>query len=443
MKVSLAEAIRANVVDFDMHNLFEPRPLLEEMADAASGAYENMPRRTLRYRHYGPQPLMIKPKYEGDFLEKLKEKAKRIYGRFMEAASSENLLDFSMPSEWLKHQEQPHPRDLRDYFYEFDRPGDWVGMKTLRDYYDRGWDDTDSPEMSEDKLMRMYKSPLPKRKPVKDVFRASSVIANWLLDNYPRDLYLDMRNSRVAKMLRELENSMIYTKQKGWRKPDSNGVTVRLKRAEPRVGRWTFYTTSGRDTYNTVFQFVPSGTTRDTDKLHVRVSCSCPSWLFWGAQYNAVMQDYLYGKIRPKFVPPVDRDPWNRFLVCKHVLACIPVVSRYRLAPISEDVRKRIQREPKIKVVKGPEEKVRIPEYLKFVEEKPEIKDAVEKWDTWSRGKRKKFIEDLEKVDDVNFMAHRFPETATQFVVKKLKDIYRTGKSEEKKKAQEALKVIT
>ena len=59
--------------DFDMGNLFPSREPLENMEDAASGAYENLPRNTLRERSFGKMPLIIKPQYSGDFLEKLKQ----------------------------------------------------------------------------------------------------------------------------------------------------------------------------------------------------------------------------------------------------------------------------------------------------------------------------------------------------------------------------------
>jgi hypothetical protein len=42
--------------------------------------------------------------------------------------------------------------------------------------------------------------------------------------------------------------------------------------------------------------------------LDVRVSCSCPSWVFYGAQYKAVLKDYLYGAVRPVYAPPKIRD---------------------------------------------------------------------------------------------------------------------------------------
>jgi len=422
LKNSLVRRVLANVCDFDMENLFPPPTPIEDMEEAAEGAYDLQPSKTLRRRDYGPMPLIVKPEYSGDFLEKLRS---GVY-----AANSENLWDFSMPSEWLKHQESPHPREILDWYYDINRPGPDVGQKTLQEYNDRGWDDTDAPEMSEDKINRMYRAPV--------------VVANWLMETMPIEGTIDLRSPRVAKLLNDLEKTSLTTKLKGKRKPDSSGVTVRLSRAEPSRGRWTFKTTSGKDVYTTVFQFIPSGTVRDVDRLNVRVSCTCPSWLFWGAQYNAVMGDYLYGKIVPKFVPPVKRDPKREFLVCKHVLACIPLVSRYRTSPVTVTLKKRLQKEPEYEVdTKGFKEKLRIPDDLKYVVSEPDIKDAIKKWDTWSLARRKKFIMGLDDVDKISFMAHRFPKTATGFVVNKLKDIAIKGSPEQKIKAKKALEIIT
>ena len=153
-KKTLAKRVLANVQDFDMENLFHPRNLLDEMEDASEGNYDIQPRRTLRERPYGPQPLIVRPKYKGDFLEQLKEP---FQGKSLEytAADSENLKDFSDPEEMLKHQEQPYPRVVIDDFYDVNRPGEDAGGEDLKEWWDRSWNEGDSPEISEDKWLRM------------------------------------------------------------------------------------------------------------------------------------------------------------------------------------------------------------------------------------------------------------------------------------------------
>jgi hypothetical protein len=418
--------------DDDMENLFQDPPFLDALEDASSGAMDGQPRKTLRNRQYGPMPLMLQPEYKGDFLDKLREKMYKDKC----AASDFNLMDFSNPEEMLKYIPTVVPRDLQDEFYDINRPGQGAGYDDLQDYHDRGWDENDAPEISEDKILRLRnwnKSQIDK---IVNAFihknynfRLKSVVAKFLMKVLPSAYEIDLQQRRVAKLLSDFQNSLIYTKSKGWRKPEESGVSVRLVRAEPRVGRWTFMTSSGKESYSTIFQFIPRGSTKDPNKLQVRVSCTCPSWLFWGAQYNAMMEDYLYGRIRPKFTPPSKRDPTGRFLVCKHVLACIPIVSRYKLAPITEEVKIRLKRPLKIEIEKDvPKEKIRIPQELKNFSKREDVKDAVKSWTEMPENKKQEFIMGLDSPGAVAFMAHRFPETATEFVVKKLKEMALTHK---------------
>lgn len=453
--------------DQDKQNLFPVPTPTENMEESAEGVYDLMPKPTIREHSYGNMPLMIRPDYSGDFLQKLVEKFKNKC-----AADADSLTDFSCPEEMLKHQEEPQVRDVQDEFYENNRPGEGAGYDILKDYYNRGWDPTDSPEMSEDKILRMDKAPDRVVKPVKLVFRSAEqrvidgflnsnsqndlsdtakvVVARYLMATCPLELdeqeYAGegITGSRVAKLLKDFENTQIYTKSKGWRKPDHLGVSVRLFRAEPRAGRWTFRTSSGNDTYMTVFQFIPEGRIVEANKLNVRVSCTCPSFLFWGAQFNAVMGDYFYGKIRPKFTPPKHRDPLGKFLVCKHVLACMPIVGNYRLQPISEQLKKKIRQAPKIELNKKvPKEEIHIPDDLLYIADKPEIKDIVNKWEHLSRGQKRSFIMNRTDPEEVAFMAHQFPDTATVFVVEKLKDIAaKSKKAEDRMEARDLLQEI-
>lgn len=53
--------------------------------------------------------------------------------------------------------------------------------------------------------------------------------------------------------------------------------------------------------------------------LDVRVSCSCPAFLYWGAQWNLNQRDSLEGQARPLLAPPTERmDLRGHFVLCKH-----------------------------------------------------------------------------------------------------------------------------
>jgi len=424
--------------DFDMQYLFPEESWMENLDSAAEDEYKSLPRKILRERSYGAMPIRLKPDYHGDFLKQREDKP-WIDTQMKLSGNPYNIYDYSMPSEMLKHQEQPMCDDRSHFFIERNRPGPGVGEKTIHEWNNRGWEPDEAPWWSEDVILRHYEAPnLPTKKAGPNPERivssflnsedegpqASNVVASWLMDAFPIDATLDYNNKKVASMLSDLDKAERWSKTKGRYIPlESQGVRVRLLRAEPRSGRWTFRTTSGGPTYTTVFQFIPKANTKDPSKLHVRVSCSCPSWVFWGAQWNAWMGEYLYGKAYLKLLPPKVRDPRSRFLVCKHVKACIPIVSRYKLQPITPEKKEKIKKKPKLVLDKKRKEKIRIPEELKKFEKQREVKDAINKWDEWTPAVRREFIEGLDSPGAVAYFGHKFPETAAVYVAERLKDM--------------------
>lgn len=438
----MAKRIVSTVIDYDMHYLFPPLTPMQNLEDASQGTYEKIPKKILRERSYDPMPIRLRPDYRGNFLEQLEEKQWVDTGMKF-SANPYNIYDYSMPEEMLKQQQHSMPDDRTDIFIERNKPGDLGGMQTLRDWYDRGWDDIDAPEWSEDKILRMWKAPIPKKSDGPDpnsVISAfmlqnddkkgpqvNTVIANWMMQYYPMSVPFDNNNIKLAARLSELEKAERWSGTKNRYIPiESGGVSVRLYRAEPRRGRWIFRTTSGGPVYTTVFQFVPRANIRDTSKLDVRVSCSCPSWVFWGAQWNAWQKEYLYGKARLKLLPPRVRDPKHRFFVCKHVLACIPIVSRYRLMTIKPKVKRKIQKKPKLVFEKGKKEKIRIPTELKNFAKQPEIKKAEKNWEKWTSDERDNFIKNMDSPGAVAYLGHKFPETAAAPVAERLKEMSKT-----------------
>jgi hypothetical protein len=456
------------VPDIDMHNLFPTTTLLEDLQEASVGIYDENAPGACKGRNYDrPQsmPLVVRPPYTGDFLDQLRNP---IQGKPIESADSNNIYDFSMPSEMLKHQENPVPRILVDDFYEMGRPGEDAGGEDLKEYWDRAWDG-DAPEVSEDLIERMDNFPtlesMPKcsceKKVASNFFRRfahfaqkdvivipkihgpqiSSVIANYMLDRFPVEASFNPYRLKEAKLIRDLEKTMITTKKRGRRRPDDSNVTARLKLAEPKVGRWTFNTTSGRDTYATIFQFQPKGTEQDLKKLRVFVSCSCLSWLFWGAQYNAAMQDYLYGKVslkfrvpkghRPTFSDPIIRDKSHEFLVCKHVLKCLPL-----LLSGEEQYKIDIGFKPK-RVIKPleldkktlPEVPEPVPGELKPFGRFPEIKAIEQRWNTMKPRDRATAIAKMDSPGWVAYLGAKFPDTAGDFVMNRLKELAHDPKS--------------
>lgn len=446
----LAKRVVSNVVDFDMHNLFEAPPLLTALQQAADGGAMDQP-----CRKFQQQPIRLQPDYGGNFLDKLKQP---FQGKLIEAASDENLMDFSNPEEWLKHQEESYPRILTDESYEMSRPGEGAGAETLKQYWDRAWEPGQAPEMSEDLIYRLSPDNAQHDRPIEFFYRSAAIrIASAFLDSVlPLECGPDVRNVVAGYLLERMPVTLSlgdslriagmklddfkHARRQGL--PISvSGVVARLKKAEPRMGRWTFDTGAKARRYSTVFQFVPDRKHRSVKDLDVRVSCSCPSWVYWGAQFNAYTQDYLAGRLqitmrtndgvlRPVMpTAPKERDPVGEFLVCKHVLACIPIVSNYQLGEVPHIVRKRLKApvELKVNIPKGVKIQVKVPPELKNFGYQPAIRAVVQDWETMSPQAREKFISGLTSPGAVSFMAFKFPMEAAAYAANRLKELIQQG----------------
>ncbi|MFA6000100.1 MAG: SWIM zinc finger family protein [Candidatus Paceibacterota bacterium] len=65
----------------------------------------------------------------------------------------------------------------------------------------------------------------------------------------------------------------------------------------------------------------------DLTDIDVQLNCTCPHWVYGGAEYFARQRNYLYGNPRGPATKPT-RD-WNqRNYVCKHVYAVYTYLSR-------------------------------------------------------------------------------------------------------------------
>lgn len=56
--------------------------------------------------------------------------------------------------------------------------------------------------------------------------------------------------------------------------------------------------------------------------LDIQVQCSCPAFLYWGAQWNLHQRDGLLGPARPALQAPQERlDLRGNYVICKHIHA--------------------------------------------------------------------------------------------------------------------------
>ena len=98
------------------------------------------------------------------------------------------------------------------------------------------------------------------------------------------------------------------------------------------------------------------------NNLDVKVSCSCPAFLYWGAQWNLHQLDSLEGVPRPKLVAPTEQlQKRDTYFICKHV----KVVSD-RITPAISNVLNRIKDRLKL-------ERIRKDRELEIEEQKKEV----------------------------------------------------------------------
>jgi hypothetical protein len=64
--------------------------------------------------------------------------------------------------------------------------------------------------------------------------------------------------------------------------------------------------------------------TQNANDLDVQLNCSCPAFLYWGAQWNLHQRDGLLDKPRPELVAPTEKlDLRGNFVICKHCKAVL------------------------------------------------------------------------------------------------------------------------
>lgn len=95
--------------------------------------------------------------------------------------------------------------------------------------------------------------------------------------------------------------------------------------------------------------------------LDVEASCSCPAFLWWGAQWNMHQRDALEGEPRPLLTAPTERlDLRGHFVICKHLKAVferiLPSV-QHNIVNILRD--REVERRKKLEEEKEPKPRIR------------------------------------------------------------------------------------
>jgi hypothetical protein len=90
--------------------------------------------------------------------------------------------------------------------------------------------------------------------------------------------------------------------------------------------------------------------------LDIQVQCSCPAFLYWGAQWNLHQRDGLLGPSRPLLQAPKERlDLRGNYVICKHIHAVFERILPSVQHNIVNILRKREMEQRKLEVESSPE----------------------------------------------------------------------------------------
>ena len=291
------------------------------------------------------------------------------------ADNTTNPYDYENPSDKPKDQKDSPPFENAinepTMFGYFNRPDMYGEQGNLRDWYrarEEDWTTDEEEQRPAMSLTRKY---------------SSGIIPRELLSGFtvPGDEFYDfVLRSKVAASLDEILRNDTHYKNDLKKSRASRCQAVWTNKSNPNQferGLFIFkVTTPGSQygTHNVYLQFL-----RDDEKpaakyvdYPVHIGCTCPSFLYSGAQYYAVRDGYMY---MPAFKPDlVSPRPENQYSVsssgrktpgrglnarvCKHILAVFdqikntPIEIHYKKYPVTSPPSKKIDKSAWKKMMK-------------------------------------------------------------------------------------------
>lgn len=312
---------------------YQEDPSIEE----ANPFYENPDwMKYLKEHNQGEPPKKVPPAV-GELVKTL-TKNKEVDEGF----NINNPWDYKDPNTKPKEQKDSPPTDKEIVTHpEIDKPDKYNEQGVLKEWWDtRRKDYTQEPEEQNPAISidRKYTA-------------SEDVLANYYFENIP--LLVDAGDFedfgeyiKVAATLNDIVNKDTHYKNNEKMQRSKECVVFlrnRSNKSEIQSGKFIFNVSSTAGHVHTVvFQFY-----RDEGKrpqtyadCKVEIACSCPSFLFYGAQYYAVLGKYMYSpRFRRSLVPPTPQDQVSsyrgdrenpgrglNFRVCKHILAAYSTI---------------------------------------------------------------------------------------------------------------------
>src|SRR5271154_2347973 len=140
--------------------------------------------------------------------------------------------------------------------------------------------------------------------------------------------------------------------------------------------------------------------TQQAKDLDIQVQCSCPAFLYWGAQWNLHQRDGLLGPARPKLQAPTERlDLRGNYVICKHIHAVFERILPSVQHNIVNILRKR-------EVEKNKDKQRQTPERLQKLQDQIKKKKQLEKIRKTKNEKIKEKLMDALRKEEEARMTH-------------------------------------
>ena len=134
--------------------------------------------------------------------------------------------------------------------------------------------------------------------------------------------------------------------------------------------------------------------------LDIQVQCSCPAFLYWGAQWNLHQRDGLLGPSRPLLQAPKERlDLRGNYVICKHIHAVFERILPSVQHNIVNILRKR-------EVERNKDKQRKTPERLQKLQDEVKKKRQLEKIRKTKNDKIKQKLLDALKSEEEARMTH-------------------------------------
>lgn len=188
-----------------------------------------------------------------------------------------------------------------------------------------------------------------------------SVISQYLLSEIPLSLSdeeydeIGYKSKTAASLSQILNKDYHYTNDKKLQRAEQVSVawTNEGSPKETKAGKfvWSARSSGSNEAHTVILQFhqaedAASKTARYID-LPVKLSCSCESFLWYGAQWYAVQEGYMFlPALRRSLMPPKAHTQISRvragkglnFRVCKHILAVYDEIDNWKLETEYKDL---------------------------------------------------------------------------------------------------------